>query len=352
MILDRTLVLEKTGLWRLEIQGERVLFCRHMAQLLPAGVSIMESLASYNGGLYFASILKKIQQHIIHGQRLSQAFEAYPEIFGSLFCALIAMGENTSTLPKVFIQLAAYYDWRQTSLKKTKRALMYPFFMFVFLIALMWGMIVYIVPQLTIFLKANGGVMPLSTLFLIGVGDFLTQYGAGIFYSFLIIIFLCFWKKFRHFLYELWIRLPGVEHIYKSYVLSHFFYSLLLLLAAKIPLSKALEQIVATLGNSKAANIFDQLQEALHKGVPLSKSMTFTQFFPKNTILLIKTGEKSGDMVGALDHIVQIMRTQFEDKVQVALAVLPKVFLLFVGGMLMWLFTAVLWPLYESFGSI
>lgn len=352
MTMDRVLFLEKTGLWRLETQGEIVLFCRHMAQLLPAGVPIMESLVSYSGSTYFVYILKKIQQRITRGQMLSEAFSAYPKLFGPLFCALVVMGEQTSTLPKVFIQLAAYYEWRETSLKKTKRALMYPLFMFLFLVALMWGMIIYILPQLIVFLKANGGGMPLSTRLLMGVGNFLTQHGMHILYVFSIIFLLCFWARFRRLLYEIWVRIPGVGHIYQTYILSHFFYSLLLLLAAKIPLSKALDQIATTVGGAKASTIFRALQTALHKGTPLSASMALSPFFPKNTILLIKTGETSGDMVGSLEHVVHIMRTKFEDKVQLALAVLPKVFLLFVGLMLMWLFTAVLWPLYDSFGGI
>ena len=84
------------------------IFCRQLATLINAGVSILDAIEDVAGMVNnqsFQIMLRKIGADIREGATLSEAMKKHQKVFGNVFTALIAAGEKGGQLGKILMCL-------------------------------------------------------------------------------------------------------------------------------------------------------------------------------------------------------------------------------------------------------
>jgi type IV pilus assembly protein PilC len=108
---------------------EKAIFCRYLSTMMKAGLPLAEAveiMAKEASNLKMHRILHDLEYSLQRGEKLSNIFSPYPEVFDPVFITLTRAGEESGTLEKSFEylsnQLMSNYELSQ----KVKGALLYP----------------------------------------------------------------------------------------------------------------------------------------------------------------------------------------------------------------------------------
>lgn len=97
---------------RLMQQYQLAVISQLLYTLMKSGVPISETLRIVKSGctnLVYQNALNQIQQHVVAGTPLSEAFQAYPRLFPHHVLTMITVGEKSGTLDSVCGSLSEYY---------------------------------------------------------------------------------------------------------------------------------------------------------------------------------------------------------------------------------------------------
>ena len=136
---------------------EIITFCFHMDQLMRAGVPIIDALTDLrdtveNDG--FKAIVASVLEDVEGGLKLSDAMAEHPQAFDQVFVALIRTGEQTGQLPDVLSKLTENLKWQDELSSQVKKAMMYPIFAGTVIFGVVFMLMVFLVPQLGVTMKA------------------------------------------------------------------------------------------------------------------------------------------------------------------------------------------------------
>jgi len=156
-----------------------ITFCFYMDQLLRAGVPLLQGLQDLRDTLTdskFRDILSSLYEDVQAGKALSQALLRFPSIFDTVFINLVHIGEESGELSQVFKHLTESLKWQDELIAQTKKLLLYPAFTAVVILGMVLFMMMWLVPQLVVFMKNMVGKLPPQTQMLVDISDFLVNY--------------------------------------------------------------------------------------------------------------------------------------------------------------------------------
>src|SRR5438270_9403243 len=162
------------GIRDLTVTGVQTCALPIFEQLATAGVPVMEGLADLRESVEnprFREVVAGLIESIEGGRNLSQALAEYPEVYGRVFVSLVRSGEQTGKLPEVLRSLSESLKWDDELASQTKKLLMYPAFVGSVVLLVTFFLMVYLVPQMTGFIRNMGQDIPLQTRILLAVSD-------------------------------------------------------------------------------------------------------------------------------------------------------------------------------------
>src|SRR3954468_15316493 len=154
-------------------------FCFHLEQLAAAGVPVMEGLRDLRESVEnarFKEVVAGLIESIEGGRSLSQALAEFPEVFGKVFVSLVRSGEQTGKLADVLKSLTETLKWEDELAAQTKKLMIYPAFVGGIVLLVTFFLMVYLVPQMTGFIRNMGEDIPLQTRILMAVSNFCVNY--------------------------------------------------------------------------------------------------------------------------------------------------------------------------------
>ncbi|GAA62172.1 type IV pilus assembly protein PilC [Pseudoalteromonas sp. BSi20652] len=100
------------------------LVTRQIATMLMAGVPLIQSIEMIGSGSTNKSISKlmgTIADEVKAGQTLNSALRKHPRYFDDLYCDLVASGEQSGSLDKIFDRVALYKEKSEALKSKIKK---------------------------------------------------------------------------------------------------------------------------------------------------------------------------------------------------------------------------------------
>src|SRR5829696_179284 len=154
-------------------------FCFHLEQLAGAGVPVLEGLVDLRESVEnprFREVVSGLVESIEGGRNLSQSLAEFPEVFSKVFVSLVRAGEQTGKLSEVLKSLTESLKWEDQLAAQTKKIILYPAFVGSIVLLVTLFLMIYLVPQMTGFIRNMGQDIPLQTRVLIAVSDFFVHY--------------------------------------------------------------------------------------------------------------------------------------------------------------------------------
>jgi general secretion pathway protein F len=229
--------------------------------------------------------------------------------------------------------------------------LTYPIFMFVIGFGVLFFLMTFVVPTVTKIFADLGRALPLPTLILISVSDFLSRFwwalvcGIGV---------LAFWlrKTLRSesgaiTWDRLKLKLPLAGNLHRRLAVSRWSRTLGTLLSGGLPLLQALEISQGVVGNRLLSQTLGQARERIREGEEMSLSLKQSALFPSVVLEMVSVGEKSGDLGKMLEKVASTLENEVEAELRSLLSLLEPVMILIMGVAVGFIALSILLPIME-----
>lgn len=328
--------------------------------LLRAGVPLLEALDDLRqaaASAALAQLVAQMRDRIEAGTTLSQALADHPSVFDAQIVGLVRAGEATGELPLVLQRIVAALKWRDELTAKLKKALTYPAFVAAVVAGVVAFLMVYLVPQLTQFLRTMGQTLPPQTRLLIAVSEAFVNYG----YLIVAIPVLAAPtvaaaaradEGVRRRLHAWVLAVPLVGALLQKVALARLANTLGLMYRSGIPVLAALAQCEEVTGNLVLRAAIARARESIAGGMGIADAFEAGALLPPLLVRMLRVGERTGDLEGALDNVAYFFARDVDETVARLQGLIEPVITVLLGAVLGWVMFAVLGPIYDTIGRI
>ena len=334
--------------------AERALIIRQLGSLGEAGLPLEEALgtvAEQSEKTAVRRILIGLRSRVMEGHSLSTSMAAFPRAFPELYRATIAAGEQSGRLDPVLERLADYAERREALGRTTWLALLYPAILTVVALAMVTGLMAYVVPRVAVVFESFDTELPLLTRSLMAVSDLLGRYGGwGLVALLALVVALLFALRsepVRRAWHGLLLRTPVVGRLARAAETARFVRTLSILVGSAVPLLEALSIAGRVAGNLVVRDAVREVTVRVREGSSLHRAMAQSRQFPPLVVRLIAGGEKSGDLDDVLAKAAEIEEREVETASSVFTAVLEPLLILLVGALVLVIVLAILLPIFQ-----
>jgi type IV pilus assembly protein PilC len=337
-----------------------VMFCFQLEQLSSAGVPMLEGLNDLRESTanpYFQKVLGSLAGDVEGGKMLSQAMAEHPDVFDEVFVNLVAAGEQTGQLPKVFDNLCTTLKWQDELLGQTKRLLAYPLFVFVVVMAAVTFLMIYLVPEMVKFLNSLGQELPLNTRILIFISNAFVKYWWLILALPIVIVtglaaYIRQSPEARYKFDYIKLHLPLTGEILQKIIMARFARYFALMYQTGIPILEAIKTCENIVGNRVVADALSRAHAQINAGDSMSDSFHNAGLFPPLVVRMIKVGENTGALDKSLLNVSYFYDRDVNELMQKMLKLLEPALTVVLGLILAFIMMSVLGPVYDSFGKM
>lgn len=345
----------KASRWGRELSSnEVVLFTRQLASLLQARLALAQALSALVEQAEKPLIrerINSIRSEVVAGTALSQALSAFPKAFPEMYVATVAAGENTGELGTVLAKLADALEARQALAQKVSAAFIYPVIVTVVALAVVTGLLTYVVPQVVSVFENTNHQLPTLTIVMIAISDFLRNWGwllllaIGVFAYALRTALKN--KAFKLRFDEGLLNVPLIGPFVRSVNTARLASTLAILVGSGVPILKALAAANRTVSNSALQNAMLDVQERVKEGSGLSKALGKSKLFPPVLTHLVASGEATGQLSDMLQRASDSQRTEVERKALWLTSLMEPLLILVMGLIVLLIVLAVMMPIIE-----
>ncbi|MCP5266302.1 MAG: type II secretion system F family protein [Burkholderiaceae bacterium] len=341
---------------------ELLSFAMHMEQTLRAGLLITDALSDQVESVQhkrFHGVLTVVLQAVRDGSGFSDAMAAFPEVFDQTLVALVRSGESSGRLPDAFERIAASLKWQDELASQMKKLAMYPAFTVMVLIGVTAFVLLFLVPQLSGFIKEmSGGDLPVQTRVMLAASEFLTAHWGKLLLvppalAFLVWVVLFLGGERLRLRIDRWkMRIPLVGPIIEKIVLARFTSLFGMLYEAGLPILQAVAIGRDAAGNRHVARALEQARQQVEQGKGIGDAFSDTGLFPNLLLRMIRIGESTGEIDKGLKNVSYFYNREINETIEKVEAMVEPALTLVLGLILGTLMMSVLGPIYDLLAKI
>jgi len=318
--------------------SELVLFSRQLATMIDSGIPLVQGLEILTEQIEhpgFKVIIAEVKKDVSTGLGFNEALAKHPNAFNPLFVNMVRAGESSGTLADIMDRLALYLEKTDSLRRKVKSALAYPVIVSIMAVLITLVMMLKVVPVFKSMFADFGGKLPLPTLILITISDFLIQYffiWAGLLIGgiFLLIKFMrtetgtLLLDRFK-------LNMPVFGSIFKKMAVSKFSRTLSTLVKSGVPILSALEIVAKTAGNKIIETAVNKVRESIREGESITEPLVRSKVFPPLVVRMISVGEQTGELEKMLTKIADFYDDQVDATISGITSLIEPLIIAFLG---------------------
>ncbi len=334
-------------------------FTRQLSVLIQSGVPLvqaLEVLSQSPRGKGLDTALNKIVSDISEGKKLGDAFKAHPNVFSKFYINMLIAGEEGGVLDQVLNRLAEYIEKSVKLNGKIKGAMSYPVIVLFIALAVVFGLLIFVIPKFVEIFDSSGMEIPQMTRICMNMSDFVIDRWYMIFVVIgAVVASFKAWQSTKAGQIQLdniLIRLPVFGDFIIKSAMARFSRTLSTLLAAGVSIMDALQIAANTCGNSVIEKALMKSRQSIAKGKLLSVPLAQEVFIPHMVTQMIAVGEQTG----ALDEMLNKVADFYEDEVDVAVnsitSLMEPMMIVVLGGIVAFFVIAMYLPIFNMAGGM
>lgn len=345
-------------------QTELAVLTRQLASLLGAQLPVADALTvmvEQSEKQQVRELMAAIRTDVLGGSSLSHALTRHPRQFPDIYRALIAAGEESGKLGSVLGSLADYVEERAKLQQKITLAFVYPVIVTLVALAVVIGLLTYVVPQVVQVFANTKQALPLLTRAMIAASDFARSYGWIVLALAAVAAFIVHRllqvEAIRLAWHKRLLRMPIVGVLSRSLNTARFASTLAILAGSGVPMLRALQAAGETVNNLAMRGRVLEATQRVREGFSLARALRAghdeekqpgrARLFPPVLIHLIASGEATGKLPEMLGRAADIHAREAERRALFFTSLLEPVLILAMGVVVMLIVLAVLLPIIE-----
>jgi general secretion pathway protein F len=332
--------------------ADLALVTRQLATLVKSGLPLEEALLACSQQTEkprVRSIILGVRSKVMEGHTLADGLADFPGSFPEIYRATVAASEQSGHLDAVLERLADYTDNRQQLRSRTLSAMLYPVMLFLVCIAIVFFLLVSVVPKVVEVFRTSEA--PILTQMLIAGSDFMRQYGLWLVIGIVAAGFLFTrWLRVesnRRRWHQFLLRIPLVGKVVRGSNTARFARTFSTLTASTVPVLEALRISSEVVSNLPMKAAVEDAAVRVREGAPIGRSLGVSRLFPPMMIHLISSGETSGELDTMLERAAVHQERDLDSILQAVVGLLGPLMILVMGGLVLVIVLAMLLPIFE-----
>jgi len=318
-----------------------------LANLLRSGMPLsvaLNSMISISGKGISEEVAMELRQNVTEGKTLSEAMRRHPVIFNEMSINMVRAGEESGALEQVLRRLAKHFERFAEVQSKFISAMIYPAIVCLVGFVIILFFMTYMLPKFSEIFESFNATLPKSTLFLMGVGKLAIN---PVFWIVLLVVVLAAvvlivrykaTPNGRRKIDDMKLRLPVLGKVMRLNLFGQFARTLSTLLTNGVPVLTALRITGDVVPNVIIKDSIVMAREAVTDGKSLAEPLARSGLFPRLMIDLVRIGEETGDVPGALENLAITYENDLELELRVMTNLIEPAMIIVmavgVGGLL------------------
>ncbi len=329
-------------------------FTRQLSTLIDAGLPILRSLRileeQQKPGMLRVAI-RLVAEDVEGGSTLSEAMARHPKAFDRLYTNMVRAGELGGVLDIILQRLADFMEKSQALKRKVIGAMIYPAAVITFALAIVLGIMMFIVPSFEKIFSDMGDELPGATKMLVGMSDWIKDdFGWLYIIGFPFLVFLGFRllrisEGGRYFADSLKIHTPILGQIVSKSSVSRFTRTLGTLLAAGVPILEAIIVTRDTAGNEVFSRALGQAHDGIREGESFAAPLRQAKIVDPMVVNMIDVGEETGELDKMLSKVADTYDDEVETLVAALVSLLEPVMVIVLGVIVGFIVIALFMPM-------
>lgn len=331
-----------------------VIFSRQLATMIDAGIPLVQALgilAEQIDNKSFKQIIASVRRDIETGMSFCDSLSKHPAAFSELFINMARAGEASGMLNDVLDRLATYLEKTASLIRKIRSSMVYPTVVVIMAILITTLLLLKVVPTFKGIFEMLGGKLPLPTLILIGVSDFLRRF----FPLFLLISILVGFlfarlirtEKGRYNFDKSKLKLPVLGQLFRKVAVAKFSRTLSTLVKSGVAILAALDIVGKTSGNKVVEEAVSNCRIAVREGEPIAAPLAKSAVFPPMVTRMIAVGEQTGQLEKMLTKIADFYDEQVDAAVAALTSMIEPLVIAFLGIVIGGIVIALFMPIFK-----
>ncbi len=338
---DSRTIVKKPAYFGAAIGGKGLaIFTRQLSTLLQNGLSLIKSLevlVVQEKNPAFKWVLSQQLDNIRSGNTFSEGLAQYSKEFDSLYLNMVKAGEASGTLDMALSRLGHYLMKARQIRSKITQASIYPAVVFMASLAIVLGLMTFVVPKFAVIFdkQLNGEELPALTRVVMMLSQNVTnhwpQIVVGIVAS--VLLFMGFRATRAGALFFAFLKLnfPLLKDTFSKIYVSRFCRTLGTLLESGVPILEALNYSRAAVGNRFIMDAVDKVRNRVRDGEPLAQPIAATGLFPPMVSSMIEVGEETGELPDMLNQIAEIYDEEVDASISSVTSVIEPILILMLA---------------------
>jgi len=311
---------------------ELATFTQQLANLLHSGMPLtvaLNSMTHLETKGISADVSRELRQDVMEGRSLSDSMAKQPRIFSDLYVNMVRAGESSGALVDVLRRMADHFDRFAQVQSKFTSALIYPSFVAVVGIGIMFFFMTYMLPKFMSIFQGMNVPLPLMTQILIGISHVFSKYWWLMLIGVAAVVIL--FKRFqastegRRKIDQWKMTAPVFGKVIKLNLFGQFARTLSTLLENGVPVLTALKITEQIIPNCIVKDAISKTREEVTDGKTLAQPLARSKVFPQLMVDLVKIGEDTGDVPGALKNVADTYENELSNALKVMMNMIEPV---------------------------
>ena len=338
---------------------ELATFTNQLANLLNSGMTLVTALNSMthleSKGIP-ASVARDLKTEVTEGRSLSDAMAKQPRIFSELYINMVRSGEQSGSLVEVLRRMASHFQRFAEVQSKFTSALIYPAMVICVGIGLIIFFMTFMMPKFVEIFQGFQITLPLPTRILIATSTGFANYW-WLLIPILLLILISF-KRFqsstmgRRKLDHWKMNAPVVGKVVKLNLFGQFARTLGTLLHNGVPVLTALKITEQVMPNVIIREAVSKTRDAVQDGKALAQPIAQSKLFPQLMVDLVRIGEETGDVPGALNNIADTYESELGIALGLMTQLIEPVLIICMALIVGFLLLSIFLPLFKLISNI
>lgn len=320
-----------------------------LAVLLRAGLPLDRSLKvliEMSALPSMHALLSDVLKAVKDGKAMSVALEPYASLFGRFYLSMLRSGEASGEMSAVLDRLVEHLEESKATRDSVVSALIYPAILLVVAVLSIVVMLAFVVPQFESLFNDMGEALPVLTRAVIASADFVTGWFWLLAALLTLVVFVVRnWLRSeagQRSWHQRLLRLPIAGNIVFEFEMARFARTMGTLLVNGVPLLRAIDIAIETVGNVALQDSLSSLPPAVKAGQRMSVALAETRQFTPMVIQMTRVGEESGSLDTMLLELAKVFDAHVSSGIKRSLTLLEPLLILTMGAIIAVIIIAIL----------
>ena len=306
----------------------------------------------------YKNVLREVTYDLNVGESFSAALEKRGNAFPKLLINMVKASELTGELPEALDDMADYYTETEEARKEMISALTYPSIVFIFTLAVVTFVMMYVVPKFVdIYNTMESSEIPKFTLAVISASKFLEKNIIWLFLGLILIVFIIIWlyknvKIIRTVMQWVFMHIPVIKEVIIYNEVTMFSKTFASLLAHNVYITDSMDILNRVTNNEIYKMMILDTVANLARGDKISAAFEDQWAFPIPAYEMIVTGEKTGQLAEMMARVSQYYQSLHKNTVSRIKALVEPILIIFLTFSVGAILLAVIIPMFNMYQQV